>query len=177
LHANFRLAREGEEIGLYRSDSASDAVADTMSFGFQQADAAFGRMPDGGAAWQVVRATPGFATRPTSVGESRDATPLRFELEAPYPNPFNPMTSIRFTVPASSAGRQGSGVVSLMIFDVLGQEVATLVNDIREPGEHNVQWNAENVSSGVYIVRLTVRASNGIQGEERLASQSVLLLK
>jgi hypothetical protein len=146
LHANFKLAREGEEIGLYRADSTSISVADSISFGYQQADAAFGRLPDGGAAWQVVRATPGSANRPTSVAESSTTLPAQFELRA-YPNPFNPLTNIGFTV-------HGSGVVTLKVFDVLGKEVATLVNENLPAGSYTVQLNAEDLASGIYFARL-----------------------
>lgn len=169
LHANFKLAREGEEIGLHRADSTTgaNAVADTITFGYQRSDAAFGRLPDGAGAWHVVRATPGSANRPTSVGESSNGQPLRFALEAPYPNPFNPKTQFRFRI-------VDFGLVTLKVYDLLGREVATLVNEVKEAGRYHVEWNAENVSSGVYVVRLRARGANG---EQHFASRRALLLK
>jgi photosystem II stability/assembly factor-like uncharacterized protein len=70
-----------------------------------------------------------------------------FKLEQNYPNPFNPTTSIRFEVP-------GSKVVTVKVFDVLGREVATLVNDVKEPGTYILHWDAGGVSSGVYFYRI-----------------------
>ena len=61
-----------------------------------------------------------------------------------FPNPFNPTTTISFTLPEKS-------FVALKIFDVLGREVATLVNGIKESGEHKATFNASNLPSGVYI--------------------------
>jgi hypothetical protein len=81
----------------------------------------------------------------TEVGETR--VPLRFDLGLPYPNPFNPATTIEFDVPTQSA-------VALRVFDVLGREVGVLVNDERPPGRYRVRWNAEGFSSGVYFCTL-----------------------
>ncbi len=68
-------------------------------------------------------------------------------LEQNYPNPFNPTTTIKFRVPCS-------GFVSLKVYDVLGREVKTLVNDYREAGVHTVQFTGDNFASGVYFYRL-----------------------
>ena len=64
-----------------------------------------------------------------------------------FPNPFNPTTNIRFTVPRN-------GRTLLRVFNTLGQEVATLVNDMRNVGTYSVQWNASNLSSGTYYYRI-----------------------
>ncbi len=74
--------------------------------------------------------------------------PQEFFLEQNYPNPFNPLTVIRYQLPVKSA-------VSLKVFDVLGREVATLVDEKKEVGEHLVRWDAEGVSSGVYYYKLS----------------------
>ena len=68
-----------------------------------------------------------------------------------YPNPFNPSTTIRFSLPRREH-------VTLKVFDVLGREVATLVNSELSPGEHVVMWNASGVPSGLYFYRLTAEA-------------------
>lgn len=70
-----------------------------------------------------------------------------FNLEQNYPNPFNPTTSIKFTVPTSE-------FVSLKVYDVLGNEVSTLVNEQKAPGAYEVRFDAGNLSSGVYIYKL-----------------------
>jgi hypothetical protein len=77
-----------------------------------------------------------------------DAEPRAFMLYQNYPNPFNPSTTIGFRV-------HGSGHTSLRVFDVLGREVATLVNETLPAGEHSVNFSAENLPSGVYSYRLT----------------------
>jgi len=76
-----------------------------------------------------------------------EGTPTGVELYQNYPNPFNPSTQIEFSVPLEMR-------VQMDVFDVLGQKVATLVNDVRQKGRHRVQFDAGNLSNGVYLVRL-----------------------
>ncbi|MBI5472968.1 MAG: T9SS type A sorting domain-containing protein [Ignavibacteriae bacterium] len=80
----------------------------------------------------------------------RNDGPTTFSLGQNYPNPFNPITTIRFTIPV------GTGHVPslLKVYDVLGREVATLVNEEKEPGTYTVQWNAAGFASGVYFYQL-----------------------
>ncbi|MBN1637753.1 MAG: family 10 glycosylhydrolase [Ignavibacteriales bacterium] len=73
--------------------------------------------------------------------------PYKFDLAQNYPNPFNPSTKIKFTIPES-------GNVKLTVYNLLGQEITTLVNSILTAGHHEVEFNAENLSSGLYIYRL-----------------------
>lgn len=80
--------------------------------------------------------------------------PGRFALHQNYPNPFNPSTTIRFEV-------GGWGFVSLKVYDLLGREVATLVNEVKLPGSYQVQWDASNFASGVYFYLL--RAGEFVQ--------------
>ncbi|MFI5253671.1 MAG: SdrD B-like domain-containing protein [Bacteroidota bacterium] len=75
------------------------------------------------------------------------ALPKEFRLEQNYPNPFNPLTIIQYALPATSH-------VRLVIFNVLGQVVQTLVNEIQDGGLKEAQWNAANMPSGVYFYRL-----------------------
>ena len=75
------------------------------------------------------------------------SVPEKYVLSQNYPNPFNPTTKIGF-------GVTGYGLVSLKVYDVLGREVATLVNEVKLPGTYTAQWNASNVASGVYFYRL-----------------------
>ncbi len=76
------------------------------------------------------------------------ATPKAYELGQNYPNPFNPSTTIEYSVPKDAA-------VTLKIYDVLGKEVATLVNEQKPTGTYIVNWNASNFSSGLYFYKLT----------------------
>ncbi len=82
--------------------------------------------------------------------------PSSFELSQNYPNPFNPKTDIRYTIPLQRDGQIGnSRNVTLRIFDLLGREIAALVNERKEPGEYIVSWDAGNLPSGIYFYRLT----------------------
>jgi photosystem II stability/assembly factor-like uncharacterized protein len=74
--------------------------------------------------------------------------PTTFDLSQNYPNPFNPTTVIRYQLPMV-------GNVKLVVYDMLGREVATLVNEVKEPGYYTVAFEARNFASGVYIYRMT----------------------
>ena len=73
--------------------------------------------------------------------------PTNYRLNQNFPNPFNPVTKITFTIPVN-------GFVSLKVYDVLGREVAHLVNGVMAAGNHNVEFNGSNLSSGVYFYHL-----------------------
>ena len=75
------------------------------------------------------------------------ALPFVFYLSQNYPNPFNPLTTISYQLPFS-------GQVSIKVYDIIGQEIATLVNEFKEPGEYTVIWNAEDMPSGLYFYSL-----------------------
>jgi hypothetical protein len=93
-----------------------------------------------------------------------DDLPQRFALHQNYPNPFNPTTTIGYNIGGVVAlsGANFSGVegrastnVRLAIYDLLGREVATLVNEVKAPGRYEVTWDASGLASGVYLYRLT----------------------
>lgn len=77
--------------------------------------------------------------------------PKGFNLEQNFPNPFNPVTKIRFDIPA---GLNGETNTKLIIYDVLGKEIATLVNGILRSGSYEYEWNGALYASGVYFYRL-----------------------
>ncbi|MBK6914157.1 MAG: T9SS type A sorting domain-containing protein [Ignavibacteriales bacterium] len=85
-------------------------------------------------------------------------SPTEFSLEQNFPNPFNPTTKIKYTIPSVTLRQaQGDILVSLKVFDVLGNEVATLVNEQQQPGTYEVEFNvgqAISLSSGVYYYQL-----------------------
>jgi photosystem II stability/assembly factor-like uncharacterized protein len=90
----------------------------------------------------------------TSVASTTGPIPESFALNQNYPNPFNPSTAIQYTV--GGVGGQGSGIsVKLAIYDVLGREVAVLVNEKQAAGSHEARFNARNLPSGVYLYRLS----------------------
>jgi len=90
--------------------------------------------------------------------ESSEKIPAEFCLEQNYPNPFNPVTIIKFQIPESMGGN-----VVLKVYDLLGREVATLVNEEKAPGIYNVEFNASSLSSGVYFYKLSVNSFSEIK--------------
>ena len=96
--------------------------------------------------------------------------PIRFSLEQNYPNPFNPTTTIKYSIPSDEAKNIASQqIVQLIVYDILGSEVATLVNEPKAPGNYEVTFNAKNLPSGVYIYRLKT--------ENYVLSKKMTLLK
>lgn len=79
--------------------------------------------------------------------------PTEFKLEQNYPNPFNPTTKIRFSIPNVGMGLALS-TITLKVYDILGNEIATLINEQKAPGYYEMDFNASNYASGVYIYRL-----------------------
>lgn len=94
----------------------------------------------------ALRGAMGSLGIPTGV-EKEEAIPIAYTLYQNYPNPFNPTTNIKFALPAS-------GHVKLTIYDAVGREVSTLVNNELSAGTHNIEWKANNMASGVYLYRI-----------------------
>jgi hypothetical protein len=88
--------------------------------------------------------------------------PDKFVLEQNYPNPFNPSTIIKYQIPKQE-------FVSLKVFDALGNEVATLVNDEQQAGSHNVNFNSAGLASGIYFYK--------IQAGNFIATKKMVLMK
>ena len=95
------------------------------------------------------------------------ALPTEYKLEQNYPNPFNPETRIRYTVPIDE--KRKTKEVSLIIYDILGNQVRTLVNEQKEPGYYEVDFYASSFASGVYIYRL--------QAENYISTKKMMVLK
>lgn len=85
-----------------------------------------------------------------------ETIPTEFALYQNYPNPFNPTTTIKYSVPKIINNQ--SSIINLKVYDILGNEVATLVNEEKEPGIYEVEWNATDLATGIYLYRLQ---SNG----------------
>ncbi|HET6272519.1 MAG TPA: T9SS type A sorting domain-containing protein, partial [Bacteroidota bacterium] len=114
----------------------------------------------------------GFAVGTTSVQQMEDV-PKTFELLQNYPNPFNPTATIRYALPTPSK-------VTLKVYDVLGEEVATLTDGVQEAGFKSVQFEGTGLASGVYFYRLQARPSSssvGGQAREFVGVKRLLLLK
>ena len=84
----------------------------------------------------------------TATGVENETNPTGFVLSQNYPNPFNPSTSIKYTV-----GERAN--VTLKVFDMLGREVASLVNEVKEQGSYSVNFDAAKLASGTYVYKLT----------------------
>jgi parallel beta-helix repeat protein len=80
--------------------------------------------------------------------------PIKFSLEQNYPNPFNPITTIKYSIPAMISNGEGNLNVTLKVYDVLGNEIATLVNEVKPSGSYEVSFDASQISSGVYYYRI-----------------------
>ncbi len=94
-----------------------------------------------------------------TTAEEETEQPFNFELSQNYPNPFNPTTTIKYTIPKLN-GVETRYSTSLRIYNILGEEVATLVNKPQAPGFYEVKFDASNLPSGVYFY--TLRAGNSV---------------
>ncbi|MBK7632243.1 MAG: T9SS type A sorting domain-containing protein [Ignavibacteriales bacterium] len=103
-----------------------------------------------------------FSTTISDVKEIIGATPSDFELGQNYPNPFNPSTLISYSIPQNS-------FVTLKVYDVIGNEVATLVNQSQSAGKYEVRFDASNLSNGVYMY--------SIKTDNFTATKKMILMK
>jgi photosystem II stability/assembly factor-like uncharacterized protein len=84
--------------------------------------------------------------------ENHSSIPMEYSLSQNYPNPFNPSTKIKYSIPfTTDAGNTTQRNTTLKIYDVLGNEIATIVNENQPPGNYEYIWNTNNISSGVYF--------------------------
>ncbi|MFZ2324732.1 MAG: T9SS type A sorting domain-containing protein [Ignavibacteriaceae bacterium] len=88
--------------------------------------------------------------------------PTTYDLSQNFPNPFNPSTTIKYQLPQD-------GLVTLKIYDILGSEIATLVNEEKPAGKYEVNFNASQLASGIYIYK--------IQAGNFISSKKMILLK
>jgi hypothetical protein len=105
---------------------------------------------------------------PTGI-EEISFSPSEFRLYDAYPNPFNSSVTIRYVIPVNA-------VVSLKIYDVLGREVKTLVEEEQSAGLKSTVWKAEDQSTGIYFYRLGVHPRSPA-GHSRVQTKKLLLVK
>lgn len=151
MHAAFKLSGGGEQAGLFDRDGQSPI--DVLTFGVQQSNVSFGRFPDGSDDWEFLYTpTPGNNNIQVSVEtQLPDNVPEVYYLSECYPNPFNYSSIIKFGLPSDSD-------VSLILYDVTGREVLTLLEGRLSAGYHQAEINLQDYSSGLYFCRL--RADN-----------------
>ena len=87
--------------------------------------------------------------------KTENSLPEKIILYQNYPNPYNPTTTIKYSIPASQNPSKGGTLVQLRIYDILGRDIAVLVNKEQKPGYYEVKWEASDQPSGIYFYRLT----------------------
>jgi hypothetical protein len=97
---------------------------------------------DNNKSWAILQ-----KSNATTIPAVPNGIPVDYTLKQNYPNPFNPNTTIEFALPRSEW-------VTLKVFNVLGQQVASLVSEKLNPGSHKYQWQAGNLPSGIYYYRI-----------------------
>ena len=107
----------------------------------------------------------GYLDGETAVSIIKGDVPSRSSLYPGYPNPFNPVTTIRFDIPISET----LSATSLHVFDLNGRMVVSLMDEMVEPGNHDIKWDASNFSSGIYFVRLI--------SSSKIHTQKLILIK
>jgi len=125
----------------------------------------------GNTSFAIVRYLAG---NPLSV-EEETANLKEFNLAQNYPNPFNPSTKIKYKIP--SVGTSFMKFVQLKVYDVLGNEVATLVNEEKAPGTYEVEFNAEGLASGVYFYKLRIGDSESGSAQSFVQARKMILIK
>jgi hypothetical protein len=106
--------------------------------------------------WYTAWVNAGLLLKTTDVAAGAAAVPDRFVLSRNYPNPFNPTTTVKFTIGSAQH-------VTIDVYDVLGRSVASLVNDELHAGSYAIQWNASAQPSGVYYCRMQAGAFAAVQ--------------
>ncbi|MDP8237952.1 MAG: T9SS type A sorting domain-containing protein [Candidatus Hatepunaea meridiana] len=101
-------------------------------------------------------------TDPAKVDDPAVSIPVKFKLYAAYPNPFNATTTIKYSLSYPN-------IVSLHLYNPLGQHITTLFNDYRQAGIHSISLNSKNLQSGLYFVRL--------ETTDQIAAQKVILVR
>ncbi len=101
--------------------------------------------------------------------------PQQFKLYQNYPNPFNPSTKIKFDVPPSKGAR--GMITQLVVYDILGKEVQTLINEGLKPGTYEVEWNGSDYPSGVYFYKLTIGDPSASSGHSFSETKKMVLIK
>lgn len=161
LHANFKLSKSGEIVFYYDSTSSGITLLDSVTFGVQQDNISYGRIPNGTGIFQFTKPTP-LAVNAQSVSvKENNLTPNEFSLFQNYPNPFNPSTTIKYDLPKDV-------LVNITIYNLLGQEVKTLVNGFEKSGFKNIIWDGTDnggikTSSGFYIYKIKAGSFSNIK--------------
>jgi len=146
----------------------STTVVDNITYGSQSDDdVAYGRYPDSSATWQLMDPTPGATNTQELSFNDNIVMPDQYMVYQNYPNPFTPVTTLRYDLPENS-------LVNITIYDMLGKQVTTLINKTQDAGNKSVIWDATNdygkpVSAGIYLYQ--------IRAGEYISTKKIVLLK
>jgi hypothetical protein len=169
-HTNFKISATGEFLAIVDYDGLS--IIDSIIIPSLMSDESYARANNIGAWFTTITSTPGTSNIITDVKEN-GVIINEFSISA-YPNPFNPSTTIKYTIPSSSvilseaknlkdfssqAPQNHKAFITLKVYDILGREVITLVNKNQKSGNYQVEWNASNtkgkeLTSGIYFVNI-----------------------
>ncbi|PIQ08924.1 MAG: hypothetical protein COW71_09155 [Ignavibacteriales bacterium CG18_big_fil_WC_8_21_14_2_50_31_20] len=166
IHSNFKLSADGEFVAIIDKDEKT--IIDSITFPQQSANISFGRFPNGEDNWIFMNPSPEAKNvNVVSVNDQNIVT--KFELSQNYPNPFgdlpkkpsstsfgNPSTKIKYSIYAA-AEKHNSPLQQntvIKVYDILGREVATLVNKQQKSGSYEVIFDASNLTTGIYFYKL-----------------------
>jgi len=161
-HANFKLDKEGEWIGLVQVTLNDTIIIDSVLFSEQESDLTYGRYPDGTPYWQKL-----YSPTPldNNIADDIEPLPLSFSLDQNYPNPFSQITTIPYKV-----GIGNTLNVKITIFNILGQQVAVLLDEKIPEGSYEAVWDARKYATGLYFYQL-------IKGNSVVKRRKMILLK
>ncbi|MBK8944156.1 MAG: lamin tail domain-containing protein [Ignavibacteriae bacterium] len=168
FHLNFKLDKDGEEIALVQVIDNDTLFIDSLTYSEQTNNISFGRFPDGTNNWQFINfPTPADSNKNITDIDDEKKLSTTFSLSQNYPNPFNPTTTIEYSIPQSVMlnsfqhlnnseipNQVRDDNVKLIVYDILGREVATLVNQKQKPGNYKIDFDANQLSSGIYLYQL-----------------------
>ena len=143
--SDFGLSSGGDKAWL---EDASGILLDSIVIpAITDTAASYGRLPDGSDNWQILNPrTRGTSNGATSIDEETNII-SEFRLNQNFPNPFNPSTTISYQIAQT-------GFVTLKVFNILGKQVASLVNEIQSAGSYKIEFNGKNLNSGIYFYQL-----------------------
>ena len=163
LHLKLKLSGSGEQIGLVQVIDDEIFFIDSLTYDDQEADISYGRYTDGLENWILMTPTPNAANNDgVTAIDDENFLPQKFALHQNYPNPFNPTTTIAFDLPKAAT-------VRLDIYNLQGQRVAKLKNEVMQAGYYNVNIDVSHLSSGVYLYK--------IQADNFISMKKMTLLK
>jgi CotH kinase protein/Lamin Tail Domain/Secretion system C-terminal sorting domain len=154
LHAGFKLSASGEVVLLVNPD---EVIINEIEFDTQPENISTGRYPNGTGEFQLM--DPTFSEENVStlnVSGENSSIPESFLLHQNYPNPFNPTTTISFDL-------VDPGLVQLSVFDMLGREIAVLLNRQMTTGSHRLNFSGSELASGIYFYKLSVGNSTQVR--------------